>query len=334
MRGISSRERLKKCGTVAHGPVTLILKNQRIIQHGLTTCGSVWACPVCSAKILAHRSQEVQEAMQSWVKQDGYFIFETLTLCHRPGDTVAKQRFGLSKAWEAINGGSFAANHKKAGQEGYLKIVEATYGLGGFHLHIHALRFMKGSLSDADEKKWMHKVFSKWNTVLIAEGFKPPSADAHSVKRVTSFDGIKGYFTKGFDNPALNEPDSKATSIWNLLTLAIANPKSSYTFAWRMWESQSLGMRQMTWARGLRNTLGMSPELFDEELLEQSTPLIQIEHEDIRLYGHSGSLQPQIRTQLLNGSVSVASSMLTSRGIRHRILSKIGEQCPDELPKT
>jgi hypothetical protein len=320
MRGISSRERLKKCGTVPHGPVTLTLKSLKIIQRGLTTCGSVWGCPVCSAKILTHRSHEVDAAMSAWVKQGGYFIFETLTLSHQKGEPVESQRSALRVGWDAINGGSFSANHKKAGQEGYLKIVEATHGAHGFHLHIHVLRFMKGELPEAQLNKWMDKTFSKWQKSITTAGFMPPSPKAHVIRRVHNFEGIKSYFTKGFDNPSLQEPGVKSNSIWNVLTAAIANPKSTHTFTWRSWESGSHGMRQMTWARNLRKSLGMGEEIEDGEIAELPVPLMQIEPDDVPRYGHSGRTQSQLRKHLQAGDLGAATALLDSKGIGYRLL--------------
>ena len=41
-------------------------------MHGVITCKSVWACPVCSAKICAVRQAELSEGMKNWVAQGGY----------------------------------------------------------------------------------------------------------------------------------------------------------------------------------------------------------------------------------------------------------------------
>lgn len=301
MRGISGLERLKKCRAVPFGRVTLSLVGNRVIQCGLTTCGSVWACPVCSAKILTHRKYEVDDAISAWVNQGGYFILETLTLCHRLGDTVAKQRDALKVGWEAITHGSFSDNHKKAGQFGYLKVTEVTFGKNGFHLHFHILRFMKGDLSKAAQNKWMTKIFNKWQRSITSAGFRKPLESGHHFERVYDPERLKGYFTKGFDNPGTNKSMSKPSPVWDVLTEAIANPKSTHTFTWRTWESESKGMRQMTWSRNLRQSLGLVKELEDEEIIELPIPLLEIEPDDVSLYGHSGRTQSQVRRFLYDG---------------------------------
>ncbi len=320
MRGISSLERLKKCRSVPYGRVTLSLAGNRVIQCGLTTCGSVWACPVCSAKILTHRKYEVDEAITAWANQGGYFILETLTLCHRLGDTVAKQREALRIGWEAITHGSFSENHKNAGQVGYLKVTEVTYGKNGFHVHFHVLRFMKGSLSKVAQDKWMTKIFKRWQKSIAAAGFKEPLETGHHYERVYNHERLNGYFTKGFDNPRKDNSAKKSSPVWDVLTEAIAKPKSTHTFIWRTWESQSKGMRQMTWSRNLRQGLGLAKELEDEEINEEIIPLLEIEREDIPRYGHSGKTQSQVKRYLSSGSLEGAMKLLDEKGIRYQLL--------------
>jgi len=321
MRGISGLERLKKCRAVPFGRVTLSLVGNRVIQCGLTTCGSVWTCPVCSAKILTHRKYEVGEAISAWVNQGGYFILETLTLCHRLGDTVAKQRDALKVGWEAITHGSFSDNHKKAGQFGYLKVTEVTYGKNGFHLHFHVLRFMKGDLSKAAQVKWMTKIFNKWQKSITSGGFRKPLESGHHYERVYEPERLKGYFTKGFDNHGTNKSKSKSSPVWDVLTEAIANPKSTHTFIWRTWESESKGMRQMTWSRNLRQSLGLAQELEDEEIIESPIPLIEIEPDDVSVYGHSGRTQSQVKRYLSEGDLGSAMKVLDEKGIHYQVLN-------------
>jgi hypothetical protein len=323
MRGISSLERLKKCRVVPFGRVTLSLVGNRVIQCGLTTCGSVWTCPVCSAKILTHRKYEVDEAITAWVKQGGYFILETLTLCHRLGDTIEMQRDAIKVGWEAITHGSFSENHKKAGQFGYLKVTEVTYGKNGFHVHLHVLRFMKRDLGKAAQDKWMTKIFNKWQWSISSAGFREPLESGHHYERVYDHERLKGYFTKGFDNPRAYE----SNSVWNVLTAAIANPKSIHTFIWRTWESDSKGMRQMTWSRNLRQSLGLVKELEDEEIIELPIPLLEIEPDDVSLYGHSGRTQSQVKHHLSHGDIDSAMELLDARGIRYQVI--VGKEIPE-----
>ena len=45
----------------------MIRSNSGIAHYaGLTTCGSIWACPVCSAKIRNTRALEISAATAAW----------------------------------------------------------------------------------------------------------------------------------------------------------------------------------------------------------------------------------------------------------------------------
>lgn len=63
----------------------------RISTHyeGLQTCGSVWACPCCSARISETRREEMGHLL-SWARSQGYFVrMVTLTCRHGAEDDLA-----------------------------------------------------------------------------------------------------------------------------------------------------------------------------------------------------------------------------------------------------
>ena len=55
----------------------------------LMTCGSVWACPVCAAKVTEARRNDLQQAIEAWIKQGGYILLMTLTFPHERLDNLA-----------------------------------------------------------------------------------------------------------------------------------------------------------------------------------------------------------------------------------------------------
>jgi len=68
---------------------------------GLQTCGSVWACPVCAAKIAERRRAEVVAAMAAHKAAGGCMFLLTLTAPHQRtdllADLLAKQAKALKK---------------------------------------------------------------------------------------------------------------------------------------------------------------------------------------------------------------------------------------------
>jgi hypothetical protein len=324
-RKVSRHERFRKCGCTAHGQVTIGLKNGKAQQRGLYTCGSVWVCPVCSAKILAYRSKEVAEAIQEWQLREGTFVFQTLTLSHRPGDSVAKQRFWLTKAWNSLNKGSFAKIHKGYGQVGYLRATEVTFGSNGPNLHLHVLRFVDRKLSETEVDVWAGALFNKWADSVENLGAVRPKKSAHSFVQTHKADGLSGYFTKNFDNPIKSGLPGKSTSIWALLTKAIEDPSSYFAKAWQAYETGSKGMRQLTWSRNLRAILGMVSEVDDEWIAQEQepyTPLLEILPEAVKAYGMLGQLQARVLRFVESGDLETAAQILAEHGVSCLYLCK------------
>jgi hypothetical protein len=102
---------------------------------GITTCGSPWACPVCSPA-LGHRRGEVLARALGRLQGMGYRIAHVvLTVQHTRGDSLATLRRVLSDVWRRVVG------HRRvkalwAGVAWY-RSVEVTYGRHGWHPHLH-----------------------------------------------------------------------------------------------------------------------------------------------------------------------------------------------------
>lgn len=142
---------------------------------GLATCGSVWACPRCSAVIAAERSIEIGEAVRTCVDAGGSVYLVTLTMRHHAGLPLAHLFEGLSRGWRKsvgdvaftgrgprreIRRGRTVERPGRSGERdtfgvaGLVRVIEATWGRpsdggAGWHLHIHCLIFCIGPLADA-----------------------------------------------------------------------------------------------------------------------------------------------------------------------------------------
>jgi len=114
----------------------------------IKTCGSVWACPVCAAKVAETRRRELSYAMVQHQAQGGHAYLLTFTFPHYLGQpladlmepfTVARQRFQSSKGWKKVMG-----EDGTAGRVGSVTSLEVTYGISnGWHPHLHMLVFCK-----------------------------------------------------------------------------------------------------------------------------------------------------------------------------------------------
>ena len=149
-RSILPQSRTAKCLRIrAHNSDVQVWKSteyQTAQYAGLQTCGSVWACPVCAAKIAERRRVEVLAAMTAH-KMAG--VASTFDLDHaapekrRSRRTTGKQSVALRRFWSDK---TVKAVFQEMGTIGQIRALEVTHGRrsphnNGWHPHYHVLMF-------------------------------------------------------------------------------------------------------------------------------------------------------------------------------------------------
>lgn len=282
----SALPRVRKCGRVAvteGGNVGLRVRDGVAGFAGLSTCSSVWADPVCNAKIMARRALEIGAAVESWQAMGGTVGFVTLTMRHRKGQPLGLLWDGLSKAWQRVIGGKSWHRDKSAhGVAGWLRVVEVTYGPNGWHVHIHSLIFFQPRLGEIALGDLHQSMFGRWSNALASLELGKPlmvGQDARLLSGGADVD-LARYFTKavhGGHRIGLEFTASQTKAVrkahgtapvWSLLDAVMAGDADALD-RWHEWERASKGRRQLTWARGLRNLLGLGAEATDEEIAEE-----------------------------------------------------------------
>lgn len=157
---------------------------------GVETCGSVWACPSCSAKIGACRAASLA-ALLSWASDKGHTVaMLTLTARHHKGYRLEDFWSGLSDAWRHLGRSwssetpeAFAkrveknrdawADHRAGlrrkprkkpeqlvrrvgvlesiGALGYVRATEVTHGASGWHVHYHCVLILERTQEDYED---------------------------------------------------------------------------------------------------------------------------------------------------------------------------------------
>jgi replication protein len=126
--------------------VRLDRRRGRAHYGGVETCRSVWLCPVCSASITEQRREELQRAINTWVKDHGGEVYlVTLTFPHQRPDRLAELVKGLRRALKRFNAMPAMKRARSAtGHAGSIRALEVTWGSWhGWHPHIHTLWFGK-----------------------------------------------------------------------------------------------------------------------------------------------------------------------------------------------
>lgn len=323
----SSLHRLRFCGVdvakiKGQGGVVVKATGKGLARRAgfgnLQVCGSVWSCPVCSAKINTVRAAELGTAIAAWHNPvfgpvpehgPGRIILLTLTMRHRKGQKLDDLwTRGVSAGWHAVtSGGAWVAEQeqygvwvprevktgKDAGQIkrsfriGYARVVETTYGAAGWHVHIHALLFVRRSITGKEAFALGDSIFGRWSASLVAAGFDAPTLEhGVDVKLVGPNDPnrVADYFSKnsfnGGDNAKkLGWEAAGGTGKWGRgknrtpfqILEGLCSGEDYPDFMadlrrWWVWEESSKGKRQMTWSPWLRSYLKLSPEQSDDEI--------------------------------------------------------------------
>lgn len=161
---------------------------------GLQTCGSVWSCPVCAAKISERRRVQLQTCIDQHHANGGEVLLLTLTNPHTREDDLAAMLKAQQTAIHRIyNTRAAKAFWKRLGCVGTVRAWEVTHGhANGWHPHFHILAFVDSGLDLAQVRQ---QLFEIWANACRLAKLAEPSAE-HGVD-VQNGDQASAYVSKG-----------------------------------------------------------------------------------------------------------------------------------------
>lgn len=143
---------------------------------GLLICGSVWACPVCSAKIQARRAHEISSVCFYAYHNGKKTVMMTFTHPHRLGQSLADNMRMHNEALRLFRmGRAFQLFKKRAGYSGLVRGNEVTYGRNGWHYHDHELWLVDADFDIYEEYEWL---VERWLKCCKKAGFTIDNEDA------------------------------------------------------------------------------------------------------------------------------------------------------------
>lgn len=150
----------------------------------LQTCGSVWVCPVCAAKISERRRLELSGCLRKWGEMGGEVRHLIQTVRHNQGQSLLEVLDGIGHARK------FMRNRKPWKKKvapflaGTVRALEVTYGENGWHAHIHELLFIRPGLNMLE---WLNMVNGlgeighMWRDACLSAGMGEPDP-VHGIK--------------------------------------------------------------------------------------------------------------------------------------------------------
>lgn len=279
-----------------------------LFYAGLQTCGSVWDCPMCSAKISERRRLELVAAIAAWQALGGQVFMLTLTHGHHAGDRLADLIAGeqTALAW-FLSHRAIKRQLKMIGAVGHVRAWEVTHGRfawgNGWHPHFHILVFVQcpcegvtwaaGSFSQLEPV-----LFDLWRSACQRAGLSLPDArhglsidegetpgaymakmgledlqDASQDDLGESW-GLSHEMTKGHIKRAAQ---GKGETPFELLD-AILEDSTDWQAAelFKEFSAGFKGKSQLVWSRGLRALLGIGEDKTDEEVAAEVDPLSEV----------------------------------------------------------
>lgn len=147
---------------------------QRAHYGGLQTCGSVWACPVCAAKISERRRAELQTLIAAHHAAGGVVLLVTRTVPHERRDNLEELLDRIASAEISYKAHrDYKTLVKAFGLVGRVRAVEVTHGhANGWHPHVHELLFLARAVDLASLEEDLSRI---WQGAALRAGLALPS---------------------------------------------------------------------------------------------------------------------------------------------------------------
>jgi len=266
--------------------VWLSTEHKKAFYVGLVTCGSVWRCPVCSAKIAARRRLELIDAMDAHKAVGGCVNMLTLTCPHQWGDDLVDL---LTKQAKALNYFHMDREVKavlaEMGTIGQVRALETTHGRlspqnNGWHPHYHILLFQGvnvdlGRFDDAQMRDWQVRLYLRWANACKLAGLGEPSFEhglklddgSRAEKYMTKW-GLEDEMTKGHTKKALH-----GETPFDFLRAYLVDKNDKQAAALFIEFANTFKCkRQLVWSKGLKKRFGIGDKTDDQIADEKVDP--------------------------------------------------------------
>lgn len=252
-------------------------------QRGLATCKAVFSCPVCSARLRAARTEDVQKAIRWWTEDQHCRVsMLTLTVRHASVHDLRELRRGLTECWSQLWSGREGQILRKAFPH-YIRALDVTWGfLNGWHPHLHVVLFHEDDNIDSD---WLSAVRRRWANIVaqvLGPEFRPRTDDigVHlkhdppraeyvlklglEVSEITTKQAAPGHY--GWPEIAANAVAERRSN----------DHDRTWRHLWSYWSDAMRGAQHLSWSRHLRKAIKLDEdERFTAEQLELDLELIK-----------------------------------------------------------
>lgn len=139
---------------------------------GLQTCESIWACPVCAARIAVEKGLDVMKALELAKRENWQPVMVALTARHNVAMRLEAFKNQFKAAWQMFSAHRRWKTFKKIyGVKHEIVNREITYGDNGWHYHMHLLLFLDfGAIDSAAADDLQSALEALWMQCLESKG--------------------------------------------------------------------------------------------------------------------------------------------------------------------
>jgi hypothetical protein len=276
--------RQRNCGAVPIGDhVEIRIKDGSAYYCSLETCGNVWLCPVCSAKIHHRRAAELRDALTTWETNGHAASLVTITVPHDLADPLIRLVDAERDVWKRVTqGAAWQRLKRKLGIAGHIIAMEFTHGdENGWHPHYHALIVHNDDLEAAAIARLQAHIHSRLVASCRDHNLRQPD-QLHAVRvdPNVSATAAGAYVAKGGDwTPAeeMTRGDLKTSRTgsrtpFQILADYYQTGDTRDRTLWREYGRVTRGLSAVRWSRGLRAVIlgpANEPPRTDEELVAE-----------------------------------------------------------------
>lgn len=271
-------DRVRKCGRVPIDQAVTITDNAGVAHYsGLATCGSIWACPVCSAKIRNARALEVSTGAANWDRAGGSVYMATFTMPHDFGMRLKPLLKTVADSFRAvISGRPWTRLRDELGIVGNVRSVEVTHGANGWHPHLHVLFFINHDITAQQLASLTTYLRAKWAACIIGAGYRVPH-EHHGVDvtRCASAYDAGLYVAKTQDGRSvgnevargdLKQARKGGRTPFEILDDFRWTGDAADLALWHEYERDTKGHQAISFSKNLRTLLELADEKSDEEV--------------------------------------------------------------------
>jgi len=244
---------------------------------GVRTCGRVWTCAHCASRISEGRRLEIETILAKHHETGGKACMATLTIPHHRFDKLPALLKAVSTAWRYTKQGrGWIETRGNSGWIGDVRALEVTHGDNGWHPHLHVLILFKTGARSAAIEAFSSWLFDAWQRSIERLTGKRCTEKAFAWETVDAITGAAKYLAKWGPSLELTKANTKqgkrgGRTPMQILRDYVAHGVVTDGELFSEFAKAFRGVRQLTWARGLRARYLPKPEATDEELAQTET---------------------------------------------------------------